>query len=45
RQADIIITDGMSKLDILNSDETIPCVIKNGKILSLDKNRLERRGN
>ena len=45
RQADIIITDGTSKLDILNSDETIPCVIKNGKILSLDENRFGRRGN
>jgi len=45
RQADIIITDGMSKLDILNSDETIPCVIKNGNILSLDRNKLERRSN
>ena len=28
KQADIIITDAMSKLDILNSDEIIPCVIK-----------------
>ena len=45
RQADIIITDGTSKLDILNSDETIPCVIKNGNILSLDEKRFERRGN
>lgn len=45
RQADIIITDGKSKLDILNSDETIPYVIKNGNILSLDKNRLERGSN
>ncbi len=45
RQADIIITDGKSKLDILNSDETIPCVIKNGNILPLDENRFERRGN
>ncbi len=45
RQADIIITDGMSKLDILNSDETIPCVIKNGNILSLDENKFQRRNN
>ncbi|NYT03104.1 MAG: amidohydrolase family protein [Candidatus Methanofastidiosa archaeon] len=45
RQADIIITDGISKLDILNSDETIPCVIKNGNILSLDENKFQRRNN
>ena len=45
RQADIIITDGMSKLDILNSDEIIPCVIKNGNILSLDENKFQRRNN
>ncbi len=45
KQADIIITDAMSKLDILNSDEIIPCVIKNGNIMSLDENKLYRRGN
>lgn len=45
KQADILITNGDSKLDILNSDETIPCVIKNGNIIHFDENKLERRNN
>ena len=40
KDADLIITNSFSKIDILNNDEIVPCTIKNGKIQYIDKSIL-----
>lgn len=42
KNADIIITNSFSKIDILNNDEIIPCTIRNGEIQYLDEAILRR---